>query len=42
MKNRSEIIDWLSKMHSQMELFPQTFFIAINYLDRFLSKERVN
>lgn len=38
---RDELVDWLNAVHSKFRLLPETFFIAINLIDRFLSREVV-
>ncbi|ODV62007.1 cyclin family protein [Ascoidea rubescens DSM 1968] len=36
---RSIIVDWLVEVHLRFRLLPETLFIGINLMDRFLSKE---
>ncbi|CEP22879.1 CLB2 [Cyberlindnera jadinii] len=38
---RDELCDWLNAVHLKFRLLPETFFIAINIIDRFLSREVV-
>jgi G2/mitotic-specific cyclin 1/2 len=38
---RDELVDWLNAVHFKFKLLPETFFIAINVVDRFLSREIV-
>lgn len=39
--NRDILINWLIKVHNKFGLLPETLYLAINLLDRFLSKEEV-
>lgn len=41
-KMRSILIDWLVDVNLKFKLQPQTLFICVNLIDRFLAKERVN
>lgn len=34
---RDEILDWIAKVHSQFNFGPMCAYLAVNYLDRFLS-----
>ena len=34
---RSVLMDWLVQVHQRFNLLPETLFIAVNYIDRFLS-----
>lgn len=34
---RSILIDWLIQVHSRFTLLPETLFLSVNYIDRFLS-----
>jgi len=34
---RSVLIDWLTQVHNRFQLLPETLFLAVNYIDRFLS-----
>lgn len=36
-KMRTILMDWLIEVHSKFRLLPETLFIAINLIDRFLS-----
>jgi G2/mitotic-specific cyclin 3/4 len=38
---RSDLIDWLVKVHGRLGLVPETLFLAVNYVDRFLSRKIV-
>lgn len=40
-KMRSILVDWLVEMHSRFRLLPETLFLAINIMDRFMSIEVV-
>ncbi|KAI9790345.1 MAG: hypothetical protein M1833_001946 [Piccolia ochrophora] len=34
---RSILVDWLVQVHHRFNLLPETLFLAVNYIDRFLS-----
>lgn len=34
---RTELVDWLVKVHEKFQLLPETLFLTINIMDRFLS-----
>lgn len=34
---RAVLIDWLVQVHTRFNLLPETLFLAVNYIDRFLS-----
>ncbi|TIA10451.1 hypothetical protein D6C80_08042 [Aureobasidium pullulans] len=34
---RSVLMDWLIQVHTRFTLLPETLFLAVNYIDRFLS-----
>jgi len=40
-KMRGILIDWLVEVSEEYDLDSETLFLAVNYLDRFLSKEKV-
>lgn len=40
-KMRSILVDWLVEMHQRFRLLPETLFLAINIMDRFMSMEVV-
>lgn len=40
-KMRSILVDWLVEMHQRFRLLPETLFLAINIMDRFVSVEQV-
>lgn len=39
---RSVLIDWVVQVHNRFNLLPETLFLTINYIDRFLSKRKVS
>ena len=38
---RGVLIDWLVEVHLKFKLMPETLFLTVNLIDRFLSKRRV-
>jgi G2/mitotic-specific cyclin 3/4 len=34
---RAVLMDWLTQVHARFQLLPETLFLAVNYVDRFLS-----
>ncbi|KAH3664383.1 hypothetical protein WICMUC_005768 [Wickerhamomyces mucosus] len=38
---RDQLVDWMCEVHNRFRLLPETLFIAINLVDRFLSREVV-
>ena len=36
-KMRGILVDWLMQVHSRFRLLPETLFLAVNIIDRFLS-----
>ena len=40
-KMRQILIDWLSEVHLKFKLLPETFFLTINFIDRFLNKVQI-
>lgn len=40
-KMRAILIDWLVDVHLKFKLLPETLFLTINILDRFLEKSQV-
>ena len=34
---RGELVDWLIQLHSRFKMLPETLFLCVNLLDRFLS-----
>ena len=41
-KMRAILIDWLIDVHLKYKLVPQTMYIAVNIIDRFLEKNNIN
>lgn len=39
---RSVLMDWLVQVHHRFNLLPETLFLAVNYVDRFLSSKVVS
>lgn len=39
---RATLVDWLIQVHARYHLLPETLWIAINVMDRFLSKRVVS
>lgn len=39
---RLVLVDWLIEVHRKFKLLPNTFFLGINLLDRYLSKRQLN
>ncbi|RAL59250.1 hypothetical protein DID88_006965 [Monilinia fructigena] len=39
---RSVLMDWLIQVHQRFSLLPETLFLCVNYIDRFLSKKVVS
>lgn len=39
---RTVLIDWLVKIHFRFNLLPETLFLCVNYVDRFLSVKEVS
>lgn len=37
-KMRSILVDWLIEVHLKFKLLPETLFITVNIIDRFLEK----
>ncbi|SMN19885.1 similar to Saccharomyces cerevisiae YDL155W CLB3 B-type cyclin involved in cell cycle progression [Maudiozyma saulgeensis] len=38
---RRTLVDWLVNIHLDLDLIPETLFLAVNLMDRFLSKESI-
>jgi len=38
---RSILIDWLVEVHLKFKLLPETLYLTVNIIDRYLSKETV-
>lgn len=39
---RSVLVDWVVQVHQRFNLLPETLYLAINYIDRFLSRRKVS
>ena len=39
---RAILIDWLINVHMKFKLLPETLFITINLIDRFLSQKSIS
>lgn len=39
---RAVLIDWVVQVHQRFKLLPETLFLTVNYIDRFLSRRRVS
>ncbi|KAI5949291.1 CLB4 [Candida jiufengensis] len=39
---RSVLVDWIVQIHNKFNLLPETLFLAINIIDRFLTKRKVS
>jgi G2/mitotic-specific cyclin 3/4 len=39
---RSVLMDWLVQVHKRFSLLPETLFLTVNYIDRFLSSKVVS
>ena len=39
---RSVLMDWLVQVHQRFNLLPETLFLTVNYVDRFLTKKIVS
>jgi Cyclin, N-terminal domain len=35
------LVDWLIDLHSKFKMVPETLFIAVNIIDRYLSKIQI-
>ena len=40
-KMRSILVDWLIEVHRKFELMPETLYLTLNIVDRFLSVKAV-
>ena len=40
-KMRRILVDWLIKVHLKFKLLPETLYLTVNIIDRYLSKELV-
>lgn len=41
-EHRSTLMDWLVQLHSRFNLLPETLYLAVNIIDRFLSKKTIS
>lgn len=41
-KMRAILIDWLVEVHLKFKLVPESLYLTVNLIDRFLMKEQVN
>ena len=41
-KMRKVLVDWLIDVHAKFNLFPETLFLTINIIDRYLNKKSIN
>jgi hypothetical protein len=41
-KHRRLLIDWMNQVHTQFQLKPESFYLSINTMDRFLSARNVS
>ena len=41
-KMRAILIDWLIEVHLKFKLVPESLFLTVNLIDRYLEKEAVN
>lgn len=39
---RFKLVDWIAQVHMRYHLLPETLWIAVNIMDRFLSKRAVS
>ena len=40
-KMRAILIDWLVEVHLKFKLMPETLYLTVNLIDRFLEKEQI-
>ena len=41
-KMRAILVDWLVEVHLKFKLVPESLYLTVNLIDRFLEKEPVN
>lgn len=41
-KMRSILIDWLMDVHKRFELMPETIYLTVNIIDRYLSMKNIS
>lgn len=39
-KMRAYLVDWLSELHMKFKLWPETLYVCIGIIDKFLMKEK--
>lgn len=39
---RAILVDWLIEVHLKFKLLPETLYITVNVIDRFLEKQKVS
>jgi hypothetical protein len=39
---RAVLVDWMVQVHEKFRLLPETLFLSVNYLDRFLSSKLIS
>lgn len=39
---RSTLIDWLIQIHYNFKLLPETLFLTVNIIDRYMAKQQVS
>lgn len=37
---RAYLVDWLSELHMKFKLWPETLYVCIGIIDKFLMKEK--
>ena len=41
-KMRAILVDWIIEVHLKFKLLPETLFLCINLMDRYLEKSQIN
>jgi cyclin B len=41
-KMRSILVDWLIEVHLKFKLVPESLYLTVNLIDRYLEREQVN
>jgi cyclin B len=41
-KMRAILIDWLIEVHLKFKLVPESLYLTVNLIDRYLEKDQVN
>ena len=39
---RAILVDWLIEVHYKFKLLPETLFLTVNLIDRFLEREAIH